>query len=419
MRERIERVLRGSTRVTTALIVLALIGVWLQYHVTLAQALVVDLHMNDFGKFYYSAQRFLDGGDPYGPSPATLIPVGPDDSRQFWNLNPPHFHLLMLPLARLAEMPALVAWAIASLVGLIASARIIAVEVGLRWTLWGVLLTTLAIVSSSATGALVLTGQMTFLLLFVVTLAWRAARHDRWMQAAMWLGAIAGIKPLFGVFLFYLLGRRMWRPAAGMTVSAAAGFLVGLAAFGWPAHVAWARAVAAADWPWAMMNGSLLGLFSRTLAPSPYFTPLADWPAAVVLFWVAASAAVVLVAARTLWHARTSVPGEADAAFAVLTVAALLVSPMGWIYYLPLAAGPLLALWLERRTEPAPWSVRNVALALAAPGLVCPVGAALLWRQSAAGTLTLGSIFAWSMLWLGVALAAHLSAAEAAPAHAN
>jgi hypothetical protein len=194
---------------------------------------------------------------------------------------------------------------------------------------------------------------------------------------------------------------------------------VGLAAFGWPLHVAWARAIASADWPWAMMNGSLLGLVSRTLAPSPYFTPLADWPAAVVPLWIAASAAVLLVAARSLWRERTSARGEADAAFAVLIVSALLVSPMGWIYYLPVAAGPLLALWLERRAAPPPWSVRNMALALAAPGLVCPVGAALLGRHSAAGTLTLGSIFVWSMLWIGEALAAHLSAAEAARTHAS
>ena len=47
---------------------------------------------------------------------------------QFLNLNPPHFHLILLPLAPLTRSPALVAWGIVSLVCLVLSLRLIARE---------------------------------------------------------------------------------------------------------------------------------------------------------------------------------------------------------------------------------------------------------------------------------------------------
>ena len=35
--------------------------------------MVVRINMNDFGKFYYSTLAFLEGGEMYGPTPATFI----------------------------------------------------------------------------------------------------------------------------------------------------------------------------------------------------------------------------------------------------------------------------------------------------------------------------------------------------------
>ena len=82
--------------------VVVLCAVCLLFYIQLTVYMVQRLHMNDFGKFYYSARLFLDGQDMYGPSPATEIPVGETETRQFLNMNPPHFHLLILPFALLS-----------------------------------------------------------------------------------------------------------------------------------------------------------------------------------------------------------------------------------------------------------------------------------------------------------------------------
>ena len=90
--------------------VAGLIGLWLWYYGVLARNMAGELQMNDFGKFYYSSRAFLDGTDMYGPNPATAVPVTHAETRQFWNMNPPHFHLLILPLARLPPLVALALW---------------------------------------------------------------------------------------------------------------------------------------------------------------------------------------------------------------------------------------------------------------------------------------------------------------------
>src|SRR5262245_33977189 len=109
-------------RVRTALLVTPLAAgsiVLALWNLVYAYVVMTSLHFNDFGKFYYSTVAFLDGRDMYDPSPATLIPVGRPGqdvaARQFLNMNPPHFHLLMLPLAGLKPSWALTVWAVASL----------------------------------------------------------------------------------------------------------------------------------------------------------------------------------------------------------------------------------------------------------------------------------------------------------------
>ena len=63
-------------RVGISLVVVAATVFTLGYYSALGRVMYTHLHMNDFGKFYYSAQFFLQGQDMYAPSPATEIPVG-------------------------------------------------------------------------------------------------------------------------------------------------------------------------------------------------------------------------------------------------------------------------------------------------------------------------------------------------------
>lgn len=78
-----------------ALAVIAACGVLILYNAVFFATMKNTLHFNDFGKFYDSAVAYLDHEDMYGPTPATAIEVSQSEVQQFWNLNPPHFELLM------------------------------------------------------------------------------------------------------------------------------------------------------------------------------------------------------------------------------------------------------------------------------------------------------------------------------------
>src|SRR5688572_20635915 len=116
-RSRVFVVLAGDLiRLAIGIVVLGAIWICLTYYAAVVQFMFTKMHMNDFGKFYYSTRLFLEGQDMYGVSPATGIEVAENEVRQFWNMNPPHFHLLLLPLARLPPIPAFAVWGGLSLV---------------------------------------------------------------------------------------------------------------------------------------------------------------------------------------------------------------------------------------------------------------------------------------------------------------
>ena len=117
---------------------LALLG----WNVALVLVMERGIVRSDFGKLHASAQAFLAGRDMYDLGPATLSPVrGMTDQVlhyiPFLNLNPPHFHLILLPLAPLSARWALVVWGIVSLVCLALSLRLIARESGIVLTRGG------------------------------------------------------------------------------------------------------------------------------------------------------------------------------------------------------------------------------------------------------------------------------------------
>src|SRR5262249_13076465 len=139
---------------------------------------MISLHMNDFGRFYYSARAFLERRDMYAPSPATpwgggLLP----GAHHLLNLNPPHFHLLVLPLGFLPPESAVAVWMLASIFALVFSLLLIARELDVVTTGAHVVLVVLFALACSATQAEFITGQLAFLMLLPMTLCWRDARH--------------------------------------------------------------------------------------------------------------------------------------------------------------------------------------------------------------------------------------------------
>ena len=374
---------------------------------------MTSLQMNDFGKFYYSARAFLDGGNMYATSPATDLKFAEAPGLQFLNMNPPHFHLIVLPLALLSPQPALTIWVGASLLALVLSILLIVREVGLAWTPNRVLAAATGTLLFTATQSFFATGQLSLLLLLALTICWVEARHDRWTTAAAVLGACLSVKPFLLIFAPYLLLTRRFRAAVVMLATAAALVAIGVLVFGFTQYEAWYRALRqSGDWSWAVMNASMLGLFRRAFDTQPIGTPLVVAPS-LVNGWIVAAALVGTV--TLVVTIRDREPHAIDRSFALLLVAAQLISPLGWIYYLWLPAGPIAALATPhvasgfRRTSATAGSpkgrrhvLKRVLALVAMIGFVYPMPFLLAFRNHAWATLTIASIYFWATLalWL-------------------
>jgi len=367
----------------------------LAYDAHLVQVML-RIQMNDFGKFYYTARYFLEGRDPYAASPATLILASALEGRQLGNMNPPHFHLLILPLSLWGPQVALVGWTIASVVSLALAVRVLVENLGCsRLTPWRLGFILLFFVAWVGTGSLIVTGQLSWLLLWPLTASWAAMRQGRWLKAGILVGLLVSVKPFLALLLVYFVIRRRLDALVAGLLALALAYLVGLAVFGYAAHMSWLRALGGVDWSWLVMNGSLLGFFSRLLSPCPGLAPLVEASGAIYALWLLTSAGGVTLTLLSVAQQR----GDVDRAFALLLVASLLFSPLGWVYYAWFLIPPLLAIGGR-----ALLARQRAFLVPAVVASLWPVPLAVVGQPSALATFTVGSIYFWGFLSLWIAL---------------
>jgi hypothetical protein len=352
--------------------------------------------MSDFGKFYYTTRFFLERQDLYAQSPATLHAVSPGEWRQFTNMNPPHFHLLVIPFALWGPAVALAGWTTASLISLYLSVRIVVGNLGwFRLSPWRAGLVLFCGFAWVGTGSLIVTGQLSWLLLWPMTSSWSAMREGRWAKAGALLGFLASVKPFLLLLLVYFIIRRQ-RSAVFVSLAVfASAFLVGIAVFGSSAHSSWLRSLGGMNWPWAVMNGSLLGFLVRLLSPSPALEPLFRASDMIFLLWLPAALGGITLTVLSILRR----PADGDRAFALLLLAALLFSPLGWVYYTWFLLPPLLAIAKRGLTPRQP-----ALVVLAVVAGLWPVPLARVGQPSALATLTVGSVYFWGLLAIWIAL---------------
>jgi Glycosyltransferase family 87 len=388
--------------------VLALVGVL--WNCLLVFAFVWGMPQNDFNRMYYSAAAFWSGKDMYGWNPATPARVDEDTVIKLWNMNPPHFHLVMLPFALMSEEFALVFWWLVNFLCLVYSLRLICRELDIRLTPEVRRYGLVGMLGFTATSAVIITGQLSFLLMVPITLMWLHARHGRWVAAAAYLGLVMSVKPFLLLLIPYLLLRRRWEAVAAAFGVAAFCFATGLAVFGFVNHQSWYGVLGlAGDWAWLPLNASLRGMLDRTLMDTPYFDPPVILAAEQVrLAWVVLGlviAGVTLAAVR-----KDDSPAGVDRALGLLLVASILLCPLGWTYYFWLPLGPVMAVVLswyrQSAAEPVPcgrrWPRRLWWAAL--PGLCLPVHYTEMFQPSELATVVVANLSFWSTLAIWAAL---------------
>lgn len=389
----------------------------------------VWLPANDFGRMYTSAALFVRGEDMYAwtkAAPALLDTKG--HQIDLYNMNPPHFHLILLPLTLLPGIGAafIVFWLVS----------LCCLYVCLRWTLeaTGVEINEerrrVAIVLGlgfCGTSAMLFTGQLTFLLMVPVTLAWLAARRGQWTKSGALLGIALSVKPFLGVLLAYYCWRRHWRAVASCLGACVLCYALGVAVFGWESHVSWrARLAASEGWAWLPMNASLTAILTRAFSESIWYVPVVDLGTRAVWFlWLLIGGAMGLL--TLLASGRGDDVESVDHDFGLLLIASVLFCPLGWVYYLWLALPPLMAVIVRRQavvSGPTLWPRWLLAIVLVCaawpivgtrpfqpefigpprdPGLP-PVQVEWPPALSMASTVTVGSVFFWGLVlvWSGL-----------------
>jgi dolichol-phosphate mannosyltransferase len=382
---------------------------------------------NDFGRMVDSAVAFTEGRDMYAWSRATPAKLEKDFAIDLYNMNPPHWHLLLLPLTLLHPDHALVVWWVLSGLCLCHCLRWIFRETAFELTestrRWGVL----ALLAFSGTTAMLATSQLSFVLLVPITLMWLAARRGLWGWAGVCLGLALSVKPFLGVVLVYLVWRRHWRGLASCLVTVVLCFAVGLAVFGLDNHLSWRHRLTVSEgWAWLPMNAGLAGMLVRTFSESAWYVPLVRLSIGTVWgLWLIIGGIMGLVTVGLT--SRGNTPEGIDRDLALVLAASVLLCPLGWIYYLWLVLPPLFALIARARKSAEAHERQGAArAAVGRRGLFLFAGVAFLWPIigtrlfqphssllrsehvtgiEAVGTLFIGNVFFWGLLalWIGLA----------------
>ena len=358
-----------------AIIVLACVSFALAFSVVLRSP---DTGRADFYTFWDSARWYREGLDPY-----LGRRLRPDAG---YNLNPPALIFLFLPFSFLPLRIAFVVWTLFGLLACAVAAHFIARALGLR----SAFLVLCGLLISQSTFAAFQIGQLTPVLLPLFTLAWLSDRSDRPWTAGMLLGLLVAAKPFLGVFALYAA---VFRRSRQMTVGMAIGVLglstVGLFAGGMPAYRSWLSVLRAVTWPAHLANASLLAVVVRELTRPPNLirvTPIAVRPDWVLPIWGITVALACIIAFRTL-----SRKPDCDRTWFLLGSSALLLSPLGWGYYAPLVAGPLIARWQAGRIETRVWIAAGYAC-------FCVPYALLQQPLGPVPTFFFGSIYTWGLV---------------------
>jgi len=211
--------------------------------------------------------------------------------------------------------------------------------------------------------------------------------RSRDVRAGVWLGVATALKVFPALLLLFAAYRGRWRTAAFGASLAVVLTFVALLPLGIPGALAsaqdWLAQSSSGSWVLVRRNQSLLGLLGRVGAPHAW--------ALVLDLGLVAAAAIVL---------RRPGPGH-DLAhdLGIVTLLAVLVSPIAWIHYYFLA----LPAWIGVIASGPAGRPRWVRAALVVAGIATS-GLLTVWSYPSRTFLQMHSLYAWGGLLLLVVL---------------
>ena len=209
-------------------------------------------------------------------------------------------------------------------------------------------------------------GQTSMLIAALVLIAWVLLRRSRSYLAGACLGAACLMKLFPGLLVLYLLFTRNLRALAAWAAVVLGGGALTLLLVGPQDMYRYVNDIAprdAAFWSMFPANVSLRGTLLPLVKGGLWTQPLVECAACASFLVPAAQLALALVLA--CWSARLARDAAgADAAYALLVIGCILLSPIAWTHNLVLTLLPLL-LMLKAKSESAQVSALPLIIAAA------------------------------------------------------
>jgi hypothetical protein len=324
--------------------------------------------VNDFFQDWGSARNLLVNLPVYAHH-ATSIPrhLGiPFDATTGidYNAHPPTSVLLALPLARLDFADAVLAWNTISLLAFLVSLGIAAAVLSVPRSLFLPVLALL--IFCQPLFATLYQGQLTLILVLLVTAVWALERSGRLYTAGALLGVAAAIKLFPAYLVVYFAVRGRLRPLLAATLSFVALTIVTIAILGLNAYRDYVHVVLPAQTRFRGLacNYAIAGFWYKLFDPAGengLIVPLRPCPALAQFSTLLSDLAITVIVGATAYRSRTQL--QQDLAFAAIVTAMLLVSPVSWTTSLPLLLVPIAV--LARSTNRSRWMPVAVFAALA------------------------------------------------------
>lgn len=318
---------------------------------------------SDFVQDYFLARAVISGIDPYAPLNELGVRFGVPNEIPHASTHPPSFAVLCLPMGLLSFKQAAFVWLFIGLISLVVSLHLL-----FRIGRAGLLLACLIAVAWPPVFFDLSLGQLMLPQLLTLTFTWLALRSERDLIGGMLLGLTISIKLIiWPVLLFLLIKKRFRSVMAGSFVFAFLNLIALLLMGVGPVASFYLRKSPEIA---SIYSNNAFNLSVWTIGPrlfagtkafdAPWFhtLPLIDVAVLVPLTSIACVIAVLVYGFFVALKAKSF-----DTSFAVLVNTAVIVSPVAWIFYMPLI---LISIAVLRKVDD--WTTRSkVGLCLIIP----------------------------------------------------
>jgi hypothetical protein len=350
-----------------------------------------DFCLRDFSQDWLSAHNFVSGEPPYEPLQVAVERAFGNESAASvqaklpYNAHPPGAVLLSLPLGLLDYRSAFLGWTVASLVALVASLALLSQMLYDTTWQWGLLPVGCLVVSSHALQESLYHGQLNCFILLLLTGACFARQRGALWSAGAFLALATYLKLFPALFFVALLLAGDYKLLLAGLAWLAALVLLGVLVLGVQNHLDYAFGIAPSisrDHMASWGNHSIPALWCKLFNPGrPSFEPLLQSSALERTALAASWTGVLLL----LWQAARNERQRYDtrdvAFFSLVTVLAILMSPVAWDHYFLLLLLPMA--WLYARTRSFAWG----RLGLVIRGVILWLPQWTVWRRLLPGRI--------------------------------